>query len=284
MLRQGDDNLMAPSRLLATAALAAPFLWVIAASAEPAPPLAPHRAIYVLSLVSGSGTKAPTQAQGRISFDFSGSACDGYIQNFRQTTELQPDEGAARVSDMSSATFEAGDGHEFRFKIKTSVDDSLSEDIDGSAKRAKDGRLAVELTKPKREKRSVSGTALFPTEHMQHILAAARVEQKILEAQIYDGSGDGSKVFDTLTIIGKPLEKPASEKAAQLEALRKMRQWPVKISYFEAGKKDEQPSYVLSFDLYENGVSRALKLDYGDFVLAGEMTELTLLPVQKCDK
>lgn len=284
MLRQGDDNLMAPSRLLTIAALAAPLFWTIAASAEPAPPLAPHRAIYVLSLVSGTGTKAPTQAQGRISFDFSGSACDGYIQNFRQTTELQPDEGSSRVSDMHSATFEAGDNHEFRFKIKSLVDDALSEDIDGLAKRGKDGKLAIELTKPKREKRDISGAVLFPTEHMQHILAAARAEQNILEAQIYDGSGGGSKVFDTLTIIGKPLEKPASEKAAQLEALKNMRQWPVKISYFEAGRKDEQPSYVLSFDLYENGVSRALKLDYGDFVLAGEMTELTLLPVPKCDK
>jgi hypothetical protein len=284
MLRQGDDNLMAPSSFWTTAALASSLAWTVSANAEPTSPLAPHRATYVLSLVSASGTKAPTQASGKIFFDFSGSACEGYIQNFRQVTELQPDEGASRVSDMNSATFEAGDGHEFRFRIKTSVDDSMSEDIDGTAKRGKDGKLAVELTKPKRDKHDISGEALFPTEHMQHILAAARGEQKILEARVYDGSGDGSKEFDTLTIIGKPLEAPAAEKAAQLDALKRLRQWPVKISYFEAGKKDEQPSYVLSFDLYENGISRALKLDYGDFVLAGEMTELTLLPAPKCDR
>lgn len=277
---------MAPSRFPTAAALAAALFWTatIPASAEPAPPLAPHRAIYVLSLVSATGTKAPAQASGRIFFDFSGSACEGYVQNFRQVTELQPDEGPARTSDMHSATFEAADGHEFRFKIKTSVGGVLSEDIDGSAMRNKDGKLAIELTKPKRERRDVTGAVLFPTEHTQHILAAARAEQNILEAQVYDGSGDGSKVFDTLTIIGKPLDKPASEKAAQLEALKKVRQWPVKISYFEAGKKDQQPSYVLSFDLYENGISRALKLDYGDFVLAGEMIELTLLPAPKCDR
>jgi hypothetical protein len=63
-----------------------------------------------------------------------------------------------------------------------------------------------------------------------------------------------------------------------------MKRWPVAISYFEQGKKDGAPAYVLSFDLYENGVSRALKLDYGDFVLAGEMTQLDILPTKTCSK
>jgi hypothetical protein len=40
----------------------------------------------------------------------------------------------------------------------------------------------------------------------------------------------------------------------------------------------------LSFDLYENGISRALRLDYGDFVLAGEMSSLELLSQPECAK
>ncbi|HMK89950.1 MAG TPA: cell envelope integrity EipB family protein [Methylocystis sp.] len=276
---------MAFPRHALAALLALPLLWPARSVGEPAaPPLAPHRAIYELTLLQGAGARAPMQAQGRIAFDFTGSACDGYVQNFRQTTEVQPDEGASRVSDMHSATFEAGDGHEFRFKIKTTVDDGATEDVDGAAKRGKDGKLSIELTRPKREKRELPAKAIFPTEHIQKILAAARAGQKLLEAQVYDGSGDGSKLFDTLTVIGKPLEKPAPEKAAQLEALKKLRQWPIAVSYFENGKRDETPSYVLSFALYDNGVARALKLDYGDFALAGEMTELTLLPAPKCDK
>jgi hypothetical protein len=253
------------------------------ARAEPAPPLAPHRATYELSLLRGAGAKAPTQVRGRIAFDFSGSACDGYVQNFRQITELQPQEGTARVSDLKSATFEAGDGQTYRFKIATSVNDSGGEDVDGAAQKAK-SNIAVELKRPKREKNELSGPILFPTEHVRNILSAARAEQNILEARVYDGSGDGSKPFDTMTIIGKPVTGPAPEKSSQIEALKKMRRWPVAISYFETGQKDQQPSYILSFDLYENGVSRALRLDYGDFVLAGEMTELTLLPIPKCEK
>jgi hypothetical protein len=63
-----------------------------------------------------------------------------------------------------------------------------------------------------------------------------------------------------------------------------MRRWPVSISYFEEGQGDAQPNYVLSFELYENGVSRALKLNYGSFTLAGEMVELKLNAASPCDK
>ncbi len=253
-----------------------------AAAAEPA--LAPHRAVYELTMSKATGANAPSEARGRIAFDFTGNACEGYVQNFRQLTELQPSEGAARVSDMRSATFESGDGRDFRFTIETRVAGAQPDDIDGKAHKTKDDALTIDLTKPKRAKLDVAGPVLFPTEHIKRVLAAARAGETIFEAKIYDGSGDGQKIFDTLTVIGRPAKNEPTEKAAQLDALKKLQRWPVTISYFEPGKKDQQPIYTLSFDLYDNGVSRALKLDYGEFVLSGEMTELTLLPTRPCDK
>jgi hypothetical protein len=269
--------------LAAASALVAPAQ-IAPALADPAPPpLAAHRAVYELSLVKATGAKAPAQARGRIAFDFSGSACDGYVQNFRQLTELQPSEGSARISDMSSATFEAGDGKDFRFKIETKIDNARAEDIDGKASK-KNGEVSIDLAKPKRARVDVAGPVLFPTEHLRRILDAARAGESILEAKVYDGSGDGEKVFDTMTVVGKPILDPPPEKPALLGALKGVRRWPASISYFEPGKKDGQPAYVLSFDLFENGISRALKLDYGDFVLRGDMTELTLLPAADCKK
>ncbi|MGB6657002.1 MAG: DUF1849 family protein, partial [Methylovirgula sp.] len=81
-----------------------------------------------------------------------------------------------------------------------------------------------------------------------------------------------------------PIDAPAADPAAQIPALEHMRRWPVSISYFDPGNKDESPDYTLSFELYENGISRALRLDYGDFVLAGEMKSLELLPTPPCPK
>jgi len=267
------------------APLAAACLLSGAAPAQPAGapiPLAPHRAVYDLTLLRSAGAKGPAQARGRIAFEFTGSTCDGYVQNFRQITELQPAEGAARLSDMTSATFESGDARDYRFRIETKVDRTRAEDIDGRAKKTVEGKLVVDISKPKRASVDLAGPAFFPTEHLRHILDAARAGEAIYEARVFDGTGNGEKIFESMAVIGKAVTTPAQGKPAQLDALKTMRRWPVAISYFEPKKADEQPVYVLSFDLYENGVSRSLKLDYGDFALGGEMIDLKLLPAKDC--
>jgi hypothetical protein len=271
----------AASALFAVCVVLSPRL---EARAEAAPPLAPHRAVYELTLGRSSGSKAPAQAHGRIAFDFSGTACDGYVQNFRQITELQPQEGTAQYSDMRSNTFEAGDGGEYRFKIVTKTNEGGLEESDGVAKRPKPPGLQVDLAKPKRGKLDVPGPIVFPTEHMRKILAAAREGQKLFEARVYDGSGDGGKYYETLTIIGKPPTVEPSEKLFQIDTFKNMRRWPIFISYFEADTKDQPPAYVLGLDLYDNGVTRSLRLDYGDFVLNADPISLTMLPPVKCDK
>jgi len=247
-------------------------------------PLASHRAVYDLTLLKAVGSKSPTEARGRIAFDFSGSPCEGYVQNFRQLTELQPAEGPTRVSDMRSATFEDGSGKSFAFKMETKVDDEQSDEVDGRAQRVPEGAVSVDLVNPKQTRLALERDVIFPTEHLKYILAAAKAGEKALEVKVYDGSDTGDKIYETTTFVGPPIDTPAEEPAAHIPALEHMRRWPVTISYFDFGKKDESPNYTLSFDLYENGISRALRLDYGDFVLAGQMTSLELLPTPACPK
>ena len=162
-------------------------------------------------------------------------------------------------------------------RCKPCIDNGAAEAVDGKARKSATGHLSVNLTKPKRSKFELDSGVVFPTEHLKRILAAAKAGENLLEVKVYDGSETGEKVYETTTYIGRPIADPAVEKAAHIPELDNLRRWPVSISYFEAGKKDDAPSYILSFDLYENGISRALKLDYGDFVLAGEMSSLELL-------
>ncbi|PNG27100.1 cell envelope integrity EipB family protein [Methylocella silvestris] len=246
--------------------------------------LTPHRAVYELSLSKSVGAKSPTAAHGRIAFDFTGSPCEGYVQNFRQMTELQPAEGPTRVSDMLSATFEDSDGKTFDFKMQTRVDNGLAESIDGKAVKSGRGALLVNLAKPKRSKLELGDDVVFPTEHLKRIIAAAEAGKNLLELKVFDGSDTGEKLFETTTYIGRPINTPVPEKAAQIGELAGMTRWPVSISYFETGKKDEGPSYILAFDLYQNGISRALKLDYGDFILSGELSSLDIINESACAK
>lgn len=267
--------------------LAATASWpagpALSAGAEGAPiPLVAHHATYKLSLLKSTGSKAPEAVEGLLSYDFSGSVCDGYAMTLRQMTALQPQEGETHVSDMQTASFEGGDARDYRFKVAVTGGSSDGGTVDGTAHRAPDGVVSVDLDKPKTEKVDLPTGVLFPTEHLKSIIGTALAGGKILSAAVFDGSETGTKVFNTLSVIGAVSTTAPSETAAQVGALQTVKRWPVTISYFDAAKSDQAPDYVLSFDLYQNGISRSLKLDYGDFILAGELTDLKILPDTAC--
>jgi hypothetical protein len=251
--------------------------------------LASHRAVYDLKLSTTRGKRAMNAARGRILYDFSGSACEGYALQFRQVSELDSGEGKTIVSDLRATSWEDGAAKRLRFHSQNFFDDSLRDSVDGQAQREGDG-VAVELKAPGEKKLDLTNDLVFPTEHVRRIITAAREGKTLLQVSVYDGSDTGEKIYDTLTIIGKAIapdeHKPTDATAGQA-AFAGLTRWPVTISYFDhavAEKSGEQtPVYAITFELYENGVSRALLLDYGDFVLTGEMTSLEMKDAKPCN-
>jgi hypothetical protein len=251
--------------------------------------LAPHIAIYDLKLTSSRGKRAIESVRGRIVYDFSGSACDGYALNFRQVTELDSGEGKVALSDLRTATWEEGDGNSFRFQSQNFMDRQRISEVDGKADRAKED-VAIKLSKPE-DKKFSAGKVVFPTEHMRLLIEAARAGKTLLEVAVYDGSESGEKIYQSLSVIGRRIapDKKPEDAAADKDALAGLPRWPVTISYFDKAEKkaDNEPSeqtpiYAITFEMYENGISRSLKLDYGDFVIDGKMSSLEVKPAKAC--
>jgi hypothetical protein len=263
------------------------LLWAVttpamAAAGGSAINLAQHRAIYDLTLAQSHGQRAVEAVRGRILYDFSGSPCDGYALQFRQVSELDNGEGKVSLSDLRAVTWEDANAKTFRFNSENYVDHEKVDSVDGRAERNSD-RLAVKLSKPKEQAFNLESGMVFPTEHIRRIIEAARAGQTILDFPVYDGSETGQKVYYTMTIIGReirPGEKPPTDAAAGKTALKGLSRWPVTIRYFDKNFKEasgeQTPAYAISFELYENGISRALVLDYGDFTVKGEMTKLDI--------
>ncbi|HET7848582.1 MAG TPA: cell envelope integrity EipB family protein [Pseudolabrys sp.] len=252
--------------------------------------LTPHRAIYDLKLSRSRGTRGIESVRGRILYDFSGNACEGYKLQFRQVSELESGEGKSTMSDLRSNTWENGNATKFRFNSQNLLDEQPVDSVDGHAER-KAKTVSVNLSKPKDKQFVIPSTAVFPTEHMRRIIEAARVGKTLLEFPVFDGSEGGDKVYNTLTVIGRairPGEKPPDDAAAKQPILAKLTRWPVTISYFEQESARRQqtgeqtPTYAVSFELYENGISRALTLDYADFSISGEMTSLDIKNSKPC--
>lgn len=270
------------------AALQAPQVSFAQLAPGKAAELVSHHAVYDLTLDrTGAGSNV-SDIRGQLIYDFSGSACQGYTLTTRLTTEIFDREGKPSTTDIRSESQEDGEGRRFRFNTSQSVNNKLSESTKGVATRT--GRshdtVTVELEKPRRGMLTLSGNIYFPTQHSLTILKAALAGQSRLQADIYDGSEKGTKVYETTTAIGAPLELAANAQLPPVknaDLLDGTQSWPVVVSYYEQNqKKDGLPSYEVSFRMYANGVSRKLRLDYGNFSLNGELSAIEFLKTKPC--
>ncbi len=263
------------------------FQSVVHANPSAIMPLASHRAAYDLSLVDPTSAPAasaqtPIAASGLIAYEFRGSPCEGYTSNFRQLTQMERSEGEPLSTQVNATSFEDGDGKSMRFRVN-SEGAPETPPVAGTATRGPDDDLRVELTKPQPKAIDFGHDVLFPTQHIERLIEAAKKGGGAIQARVYDGSDTGAKIYATMAVIGKEASKPSNDADAASE-LRGIRRWPVVVSYFDEASKDSAPEYTLSFDLYENGVSGTLKLDYGLFALRARLQKLEILPTPACEK
>lgn len=244
--------------------------------------LVPHRVAYDLALESNSQmSEAAINMKGRMVYEFTGDACQGYTVNFRFVLETGDNEGNSAITDLRNRNFESGDGRSFDFRSQTFVNEVQTEDVTGTAVREGD-KVNVKLKLTEDTEFTIDKPVIFPTAQLIKTIAEAEKGTAVFSDDIYDGSDGGQHVFHTSTVIGSPRTTPPDESE---KAIADFRRWPVTVSYFgtEAGD-DQPPDYSISFDLWENGVSSKMRLDYGDFVLNGKIVHLELLPETACAK
>ncbi|WP_320200035.1 cell envelope integrity EipB family protein [Agrobacterium sp. rho-13.3] len=254
------------------------------ASAVPAsvPNLISHRAVYDLELKDASDRSGIEGMTGRMVYEFTGSACKGYKTDFRFVTQINTGD-AVRLTDQQTTTFEDAASKKFTFETKSFTDDKLDKEVTGSAADA-DGTMTIDLTKPDARKIDLAAGE-FPTEHMFQVIENAKLGKRIFESRVFDGSDDGDQSLITSTLVGKqqpPIDGDAD--AGKAGEFAKTPFWPVTIAYYnDKTGTDALPIYRMSFKLYENGITRDLTMDYGDFVLTGKLAKLDILQPENCE-
>ena len=259
-------------------------LGVIPARAEEGAVLQPHRAVYDLSLAAGKGRNTLSSATGKISYEFTGSRCEGYSTKIRFLTALQSQGGMSQLSDMTSATFETGDGKELRFVTSEKSNGNLTNAANGIARMQADGKTSVTITKPGKDSFTLSAGILFPAQHSLKLLNTAKSGDNVFRADMYDGSAGGKKVYATTGIIGKNVrdEIPATSPAA---SLAKMPRYRISLSFFDASPNQagEQAALYDNFSLmFDNGITYSWRLNYPDFSFDAKLVSLEVLPISVC--
>jgi len=252
--------------------------------------LAPHRAVYDMTLERSGASAGISALTGRMVFEVKGNACTGFEQTMRFVTETLDRSGKASVTDQRSTFFENASNSRFRFETDQYRNDRLSSKTRGVAIR-KDGppALTVKIKNPTPKQLTIKRSVVFPVEHSVRLLEAAQSGLKLYTADLFDGSDKGEKVYSTTAALGERQAPGINAKLSKLKSassLDKLAAWPVSLSYFKIDDKrrDSVPNYELSFIYFENGVSRKLFIDYGTFSMRGRLIKLTMLPKKACEK
>ncbi len=271
-----------PTRSVPMAALIA---GVIASSSWAAPVAqipVPHRAIYKIDLQDSKESSGVTSAEGRMVFEIAGNACEGYTMSQRLVVLMGNRDDADQLLDFRVSTFESGDGGLYRFASRTYLDEVIVEQATGTAER-KSGAVQVALDSPGKKSLTFDQSVLFPSQHLQALLKAAKADQRFFSTSIYEGAGQGERADVVTALIGSAVQ------AEDLDGLIEGKiAWPVSIAYFngrggeENRSGEETPDYQMSFTLFENGIARKLRMNYGDYTLSGELEKLDALEISEC--
>ncbi|MCG6858177.1 MAG: cell envelope integrity EipB family protein [Salaquimonas sp.] len=268
--------------------LAAPLLAILAATPAMASGfgmLAPHRAVYDLTLKEASDRSGIEAMTGRIVYELTGNECDGISVRYRFVTKITTTDESYQT-DQQTSTFESPNGLEFNFLTKSYVDKQLESTVKGTATRTKDG-VKVVLSDPKRRELDLP-PAVFISTHLIDIINAAENGEQLLKRDVFDGSDNADEVVASSTFIGAGKvvsELLEGETAEALKPIKDQESWPVTISYFEKGlghTAEQVPVYEASFLLYGNGISRKLVMRYPDYALKGDLISLEMLEKTPC--
>lgn len=266
-----------PARLAVAAFAAAASL--LAAVPGGAAEIMPHRALYTMNLARAGGDAGVTGASGTMAYQW-GETCDGWTVEQRYRLKM----GYAESSDVNIAssfvTWEAKDGLRYRFNQKETRNGQENDEIRGTATLdgPDEGGTAL-FEKPEGKSFKLPKGAMFPSAHTIMLIDKAKAGENFISKQVFDGATvDGAVLVSA--VIGPKIEPDAE--AAKKSPLLSRPGWRVRLAFFPADPKAEKPDYELGMLLLDNGVSRDMVIDYGDYAIRAKLDDIEALPQPHC--
>jgi hypothetical protein len=262
------------------AALALAAVTAVGATrAAPAAQIAPHRALYSMTLGSVRNDSGVVDAHGAMVYQW-GETCDGWTIEQRYRLKLHYAESADADIVSRFVTWESKDGLRYRFSETETRNGDVDEDVSGEAQLDGPGKGGVaRFSHPRAATLRLAPGVLFPSAHTILLIDKAGAGTTFISRQVFDGSAEENAVQVSAFIGSSTAADPAS---AQLSPLLLRPGWHVRLAFFPADAKAEEPDYELDMLLLDNGVSRDMDIDYGDYTIRAKLDDIEALKKPDC--
>jgi hypothetical protein len=257
--------------------LALAFLIALTPSLAAADGLTGQHALYNLTLTK-IRTHNITGATGQMSFDVI-DGCTGWGTTQHMTLLLRNIDSSLTKTVTDYITWESKDGKTLTFTLREKDNDGKQViDDAGSAIRTANGTGTVTYTTPAGTTLSLPPGTLFPMQHTQALLEAGTQGKKFLAVPLFDGTSPNGAEATFIAELGH--HGPQANPYAPLAAIPSS---DVDIAFYNRKTDDENPDFRTQMQYFDDGVAYNIILDFGDFVMTGKLTSLTI-PAAHCGK
>ena len=235
-----------------------------------------QHAVYTLVL-SKLRTHGITGATGQMSFNVV-DGCTGWATNQHMTLIVRNVDGSLTKSVSDYVTWESKDGKTLSFSLSESDNDGKVkiDDAGIATHTGPDDSGVIKYTTPAHTELKMPPGTLFPMQHTEALLAAGREGKRFISPLLFDGTTADGAQATFVTVLGHH-----GPEKGKWPALDKYASTDVDIAFFERKNDDETPDFRTAMRYYENGVATGLVLDFGDFVMTGKLTSLSV-PASSC--
>ncbi len=244
--------------------------------------VAPHRAVYNMTLGSVKNGSNVASVSGRMLFEWA-DVCDGWAVQQHLNLHFNYADETESNTVSTELTWEAKDGKSYNFNIRRVTDNKDTETYRGKAVLTDQGGTVTYTAPADKVAKLPSGT-LFPSAHTLLILQKAQANEKFFSRRVFDGTDeDGSS--DVSVFIDPPqAHELETETSPELKSNPLMNQtaWPVRMAFFKVDDETVEPDYEMDLNLLANGVARSMRIDYGDFSVIGTLATVEALPRPHC--
>ena len=242
--------------------------------------LASHKAIYDIRMKSTQTGSQVLDVRGKMLFSFRKS-CDGWISNHKFLLDYQYTGTPPLQVESKFTSFEDFNGKLLNFSSNRLTNGELDQELRGIAKLQADKKSVAAFSIPEDHSFPLQENTLFPAAHTIKLIEAAEQGQKIVNAQVFDGSDDKGAVEMNAVIGKKKLFKPDPKLD---KSLTSGEGWSMRMAVFPHQEDENQTTsdYEMTMNLLENGVIRDMVVDYHSFSVTQKLIAAEPLKEDKC--
>ena len=237
--------------------------------------IAPHRAVYDLSLAGSKGNSQVVDVTGAMEFDWE-DACDGWSVTQRTAMAFSYQSGQTVIIGWNLVTWESKDGLRYRFFIRNLENGEVKEEYRGEAHLDGPGQGGVaDYTVPEGRKIQPAARHAVPHRPYRRPAEAYRGRREFplgddlrwlrrgrrfrYQRARHQEPGDrGRRGRPLAAVVGRPSNR-------------------VHLAFFKHNDGSTEPEHEQQLRLHMNGIVESIVLDFGDFNVEGKLKELKAL-------